>query len=76
MLFRYWTEGLIFICEFLVVLAVPCAGAALLGSKLINQLGMYPSKSAEFQMSIIWKLVVLMVVSFVLMVAFFRIYSD
>ena len=75
MLFRYWTEGLVFICEFLIVIAIPCIGAAWLGSKLINQIGMYPSRAASFQMAIVWKFLLVVAVSFGLMVLFFQIYS-
>ena len=76
MLFRYWTEGLIFITAFLVIIAVPCVGIAMMGTKLINNLGNFPTKSASFQMAMIWKLVALMFVSFSLLVAFFKIFVD
>ena len=76
MLFRYWTEGLIFIAAFLVIMAVPCFGAAWMGTKLINDLGNRPSKSASIQMAMIWKLIGLMIVSFTLLVVFFHIFSD
>ena len=76
MLFRYWTEGLIFIAAFFVVIAIPCFGVAMMGTKLINDLGNFPSKSASFQMAMIWKLIGLMIVSFVFLVLFFHIFSD
>ena len=76
MLFRYWTEGLIFIAAFFVVVAVPCVGVAMLGTKLVNDLGNYPTRSASFQMAMSWKLILLMVVSFTLLVLFFRIFSN
>ena len=52
MLFRYWTEGIKFIGLFIFAVIIPCVYLSWIGTKLINQLGIYPSRSAKIQLSI------------------------
>ena len=74
--FEYWTEGFIFIGFFLVIVGLPCVMAVILGVKLIDHIGMYPTKSSAMQMSVALKLAVVQVISFVMLAVFFRIFSD
>ncbi len=74
--FSYWHEGLIFIIIFSVVLAIPCVAVAFLGSKLIQNLGQYPSQSAKFQMVMALPLLATMILSFGMFALFFHIFSD
>lgn len=74
--FGYWHEGLIFIVVFSIVLAIPCVAIAYLGSKLIQNLGQYPSKSAKFQIATALPLLGTMILSFGLFALFFHIFSD
>ena len=74
--FAYWHEGLIFIIVFLIVMAIPCAAIAYFGSKLIAELGQYPSKSAKIQLSMALPLLGTMILSFGIFAVFFHIFSD
>ena len=64
--------ALIFIVIFWFLLLVPCIGAGWLGYKLIDKLGRYPSKTPAIQTGILLKLVVVEVVSFAMLLTFFK----
>ena len=74
--FQYWTEGLIFIGVMLFVVGVPCVAVAILGTRLIDHIGQYPTKSARLQMGVCVQLLVVQVVSFLMLAAFFKVFSD
>jgi hypothetical protein len=74
--FQYWTEGLTFIGLMLFIVGVPCVAVALLGTKLIDHIGQYPSKSAKLQMGICVQLLVVEIFSFLMLAGFFKIFSD
>ena len=74
--FQYWTEGLIFIGLMLFVVGVPCVAVAVLGTKLIDHIVQYPTKSARLQMGVCVQLLVIEILSFLLLAAFFKIFSD
>jgi hypothetical protein len=74
--FQYWTEGLIFIGLMLFVVGVPCVAVAVLGTKLIDHIGQYPTKSAKLQMSVCVQLLLVEIFSFLVLAAFFKIFSD
>ena len=65
--------GFIFAAIFFVLIAVPCVGVAWLGTKLINELGRYPSKTPAIQLSIVLKLTVLEIGSWTMLLLFFRV---
>ena len=75
MRFEYWSEAYIFIGIFAVLLFLPCVVVAILGYQMIDKLGHYPSKTPAIQLSIFLKLVVTEVVSFGLILVFYRILS-
>jgi len=52
--FKYWWGGLIFIALFWFIIGVPCAVVAFWGSKMVNDLGNNPTKSAQIQLSVWW----------------------
>jgi hypothetical protein len=52
--FKHWFEGLIMIAVFWVIIAIPCFVVAFWGSKMINDLGNFPTKSAKMQVSVWW----------------------
>lgn len=74
--FTYWYEGLIFIAIFMVVIAIPCVLVSLLGSRLIYQLGQYPTKSGKVNVDLALPLLGSMIVSFGVLFAFYRYFSD
>lgn len=65
--------AVIFVGIFFLLITIPCIGVSWLGSRLINKLGTYPSKTPAIQMSIIFKLIFLQVVSWTLILLFFKI---
>ena len=73
--FRYWYEGFIFVLFFGSIIALPCVFVAMLGTKMINDLGNFPSKVAKIQVDVLWKLFIVEAISFLMFIIFFRIFS-
>ena len=73
--FEYWYQGVILIVIFLILMAIPCVGTALIGRRMIRELGQHPSKTPFIQMSIFLKLVILELLSFGGFMVFFKIFS-
>lgn len=69
--FKHWFQGLEVVIMFLVVVALPCFFVGLWGSRMINQLGNHPSKSAQIQAAAGWKIFVVEIVSFALLTGVF-----
>ena len=69
--FKHWFQGLEVVMMFLVVVALPCFFIALWGSKMINDIGNNPSKNAHIQASAGWKIFLVEIVSFVLLIGVF-----
>mgnify|MGYP001579751869 CR=1 FL=1 len=65
--------AIIFVIIFTILMAIPCAGVAWIGSRLINQLGRFPSRTPAIQLSVVLKLTVLEVVSWTLLLLFFKV---
>lgn len=74
--FQYWTEGLTFIGIMLFIVGVPCIAVSILGTKLIDHIGQYPTKSARLQMSVCVQLLAVEIVSFLMLAAFFKVFSN
>ena len=66
--FSYWQEGLVFSIVFLVVIAVPCV--------LIYDLGQRPTKGAKAHLDLALPLIGTMILSFGLLVGFYKYFSD
>lgn len=67
---------LILLLVFIFVMGVPCVGTAILGSRLMNRLGRYPSKTPAIQINIIAKLVALEIISFGMLTMLYHVLSD
>ncbi len=65
----------IFILIFYIIILIPCIGVGWVGFRMITRLGRYPSKSRAIQMSVLLQLLVIEVVSFSLIVGFFKVLS-
>lgn len=76
MQFEYWHEGFAFIGVFLFVIGVPCFLTAWIGTKLIEQLGTWPSRSARLQMGICVQLFLVQVVSFIMLALVLHVFSN
>ena len=60
-----WIMGIVLNLIILVIISIPCAGVAWLGSRMINKLGYYPSQNAPIQMSILIPLLILEIFSYI-----------
>ena len=73
--FSLWREAFVFACIYGVIITVPCIIVAIIGSKMLEQLGRYPSKTPAIQMSIIWKLIITEIITFVLLLMFYNLFQ-
>lgn len=71
-----WLMGLVLNGIILVIIAIPCVGVCILGTKMINKLSYFPSKNAPIQMSILIPLMILEVFSATLLLLFYHIFVD
>lgn len=69
--FKHWFGGMEMIAMFLVAVALPCYFIGIWGSKIINDMGNHPSKSAQIQAASGWKIFGVEIISFVLLIAMF-----
>jgi len=69
--FKHWFQGLEMIGLFVVAVALPCFFIGLWGSKMINDLGNHPSRSAQIQASAGWRILLIEIVSFALLIGVF-----
>jgi hypothetical protein len=76
MRFQFWHEGLIFIGCFFVMVGLPCLLTAILGTRLIDNLGQWPSRSAKLQLGICVQLLLVEIFTFAMLAAFYRVFSD
>ncbi len=67
------SEAIVFIVIFFVLILIPCISAGWLGCKFITKLGRFPSKTPAIQTSVVIKLAIIEIVSFTLLIAFFKI---
>ena len=74
--FDLWGESFIFGMVYSVIIMVPCLIVLFIGRKMIDRLGRYPSKTPTIQMSILFPLVILEVVTFAALIGFFRVFSS
>ena len=73
--FAHWSEAIIVVLVFSVIIAIPCTAVAMIGTRMINDLGNFPTKSAQIQSSACWKVLLIEIVSFFLLSVFFHIFS-
>lgn len=76
MKFQFWHEGFLFIGLFMLMVGVPCFLTALLGVRLIENLGQYPSRSARMQMGVCLQLLLVEIFTFLILALFFHVFSD
>lgn len=74
--FDLWGESFTFALIYSFIIIVPCIIVAILGKKMIAQMGKYPTKSPIIQMSIFWQLVVLEIITFLLLIGFYRFFES
>ena len=72
--FKSWFEGLIFITSFSFIIAFPCIFVAFMGTKMINNLGNFPTRSAKIQTGTLWKLFIVEIIASLFLFVFYRIF--
>ncbi len=70
--FGLWKEAFVFIFAFSLIIIIPCVLVALMGRKMIDQIGRYPTKTPVIQMSIFIQLIVVEVVTFFSLYGFYQ----
>ena len=73
--YKFWGEGLVFVVFFWLIIIIPCVFVAVLGSRMVNEIGNMPSKSAQIQAGASWKVFLAEILSFVLLAVFFHIFK-
>lgn len=73
--FNLWGESLIFFLVFSMIMIVPCVLVALMGRKMVDRLGQYPTKTPIIQMSIFLPFVVTVAITFVSLIGFYHIFE-
>ncbi len=74
--FDQWLEAFIIVCIMSVIIAIPCFLTVLVGRKMINRIGQYPTQAPTIQMSIWLQLVAIEAVGFLLLIMFYNFFSD
>lgn len=72
--FKFWHEALIFVLIYSVLVLVPCYFIAAFGSKMINELGNFPTKSDAIQAKSLWKVLLVFVAAVMTLAIFFHIF--
>ena len=52
--FHDWKEGLVLIIGAFLWIGLPCFLVAVFGSKMVNDMGNFPTKTAQIQMRGVW----------------------
>jgi len=73
-IFDLWTESLIFTVIYAALVFVPCFLITLIGKRMIDRLGQFPSQAPAIQLSIFLKLVVIEIISFTCLIGFYHIF--
>lgn len=73
--FSQWGESLIFIGIFSLIIIIPCVVVALLGRKMIDKLGQFPSNTPAIQMGVLMWLLLTEALTFVALIAFYKFFS-
>lgn len=72
--FKLWHEAFIFVLVFSVLIVVPCYLIAFFGTKMINEIGNFPTRAEEIQSRSLWKVMVVFVAGTAALAVFFHIF--
>jgi hypothetical protein len=74
--FNLYTEALIFVSVFSVVILVPCYFVIMIGRDMMEKIGRFPTQTPAIQVSALLKLIVVEVIAFTLLTSLYRIFSS
>ena len=73
--FNLWGESFIFFLIFSMIMIIPCVFVALMGRKMIDRLGQYPTKTPIIQMSIFFPFVATVAITFFFLIGFYHMFE-
>jgi hypothetical protein len=74
--FELWGVSLIFSSIYSMMIIVPCVITLVIGRRVIQEVGRWPAKTPAIQMSIVWKLITLEVITFFFLISFFQFFAS
>jgi len=74
--FTLYSEALIFISVFTVIVIVPCFFTTLIGKEMIDRIGRFPTKTSIIQVKALYRLVFIEIVAFSLLASFYRVFAN
>ncbi|MCA9399306.1 MAG: hypothetical protein KC618_06125 [Candidatus Omnitrophica bacterium] len=69
--FDLWAEAFIFSSVYAILIIIPCILVAIMGRKLIDKLGQYPTRAPLIHMEIFFKMIILEVLTFGSIIVFY-----
>ncbi len=72
--FKLWHEAFIFVLVFSALIVVPCYFIAFFGSKMINEMGNFPSRAEDIQSKSLWKVLVVFIAAALALALFFHVF--
>ena len=73
--FMQWQQAIIYILLFAFIIAVPCMAVTVIGTRMVNDIGNFPTKAAQIQSSACWKVLIFEIISFFMLAVFFHFFS-
>ena len=74
--FNLWKETFILVLIFSPLIIIPCILVAIIGRKMIDQLGTYPTQTPVIQVKVISKLVVIEAITFACLIGFYQFFTS
>lgn len=74
--FNLYTEALIFVSVFSVIVLVPCYFVFLIGRSMMDEIGRYPTRAVGIQARALFKLIMVEVAAFFFLTAFYRTFAN
>ena len=74
--FTLFTEALIFVSIFAVIVWVPCYFVLLIGRNMLDEVGRLPTRIPAIQAKALFKLIIVEVMAFFLLTAFYRVFAN
>ncbi len=75
-LFDLWGQAVAFFAIYSVIIIVPCILVGIIGYRVITDLGKNPTQAPAIQMSIVYKLIIIEVVTFYMLISVYFYFSN
>jgi hypothetical protein len=74
--FNLYSEALIFVSVFAVIVLIPCYFVFLIGRNMMEEMGRFPTRAAFIQAKALLTLMVVEVGAFLFLTSFYRIFAN